>query len=137
MAETYFIDRGNILTVNFAALDGDVICYPDLVKVSVALDNGTIVGFESRGYLMNHCAKGTLPPQRSLARAQAQVTEGLHIITHQTTLIPTAGQDEVLCHEFKCRSDDGRNCLLYVNGETGEQERILLLLENENGTLVL
>lgn len=137
MAETYFIDRGNILTVNFAALEGDVICYPDLVKVSVALDNGTIAGFESRGYLMNHGERDLAAPAVSLARAQAQVTEGLHILTHQTALIPTAGQDEILCHEFKCRSDDGRNCLLYVNGETGEQERILLLLEDENGTLVL
>ena len=54
MTESYFIDQGNVLTINFAAQQGEVLCYPDLVKVSVALDNGRVVGFESEGYLMNH-----------------------------------------------------------------------------------
>ena len=38
MVESYSIDQGNVLTVNFAASQDGVICYPDLVKVSVALD---------------------------------------------------------------------------------------------------
>ena len=61
MAETYFIDQGNILTINFAGKEGDVLCYPDLVKVSVALDNGGIVGLESRNYLMNHQSRSFSP----------------------------------------------------------------------------
>ena len=54
MRESYFIDQGGILTINFAAVQDEVICYPDLVKVSIALDTGRVVGFESEGYLMNH-----------------------------------------------------------------------------------
>ena len=57
MRETYFIEQGGALTINFAALQDGVLCYPDLVKVSIALDTGKITGFESMGYLMNHTAR--------------------------------------------------------------------------------
>lgn len=40
MEQTYFIDQGNILTINFAPSKNQILCYPDLLKVSVALDNG-------------------------------------------------------------------------------------------------
>ena len=137
MAETYFIDQGNILTINFAGKEGDVLCYPDLVKVSVALDNGGIVGLESRNYLMNHQSRSFSPPAVSAEEARAQVTRGLEVLSQQLTLIPTEGEHEILCHEFKCRNEKGQHYILYVNAETGVQERILLLLEDENGTLVL
>ncbi len=137
MAETYFIDQGNILTINFAGKEGDVLCYPDLVKVSVALDNGGIVGLESRNYLMNHQSRSFSPPAVSAEEARAQVTRGLEVLSQQLTLIPTEGEHEILCHEFKCRNEKGQHYILYVNAETGAQERILLLLEDENGTLVL
>ena len=61
----------------------------------------------------------------------------MEILSEQLTLIPTAGQDERLCWEFKCRTDDERHVLIYVNAVTGQQEKILLLLEDENGTLTL
>ena len=137
MAETYFIDQGNTLTINFAPLENDIICYPDLVKVSIALDNGDIVGFDGKNYLMNHQERNLAAPIVTLAKAQTQVTEGLHILTHRLALIPTTGQNEVLCHEFKCQTDGEEHYIVYVNAETGEQEKILLLLEDENGTLVL
>ena len=34
--------------------ENDIIVYPDLIKVKVALDDGTILGIESTGYLNNH-----------------------------------------------------------------------------------
>ena len=40
--------------IPFVPVKGGVRIYPDLVKVSVALDNGEIVGFEAMGYLMAH-----------------------------------------------------------------------------------
>lgn len=137
MAESYFIDQGTTLTIHFAAKDGDVLCYPDQVKVSVALDDGTIAGFEAQNYLMAHQARDLPAPAVSEASAREQVTAGLEVLGHQLALIPTAGQDEVLCHEFKCQDAQGRHYILYVDAQTGEQERILILLEDESGTLVI
>ena len=42
MEETYFIKQNNILTINYAYLDNGIICYPDLIKVKVSLENGDI-----------------------------------------------------------------------------------------------
>ncbi|MCI8478814.1 MAG: germination protein YpeB [Oscillospiraceae bacterium] len=137
MTATYSMDQGNTLTVNFAATQGEMICYPDLVKVSIALDTGGVVGFEAQGYLMNHTERTFEAPAITLAQAQTRVGPGLHILSHQLALIPTGGGYEVLCHEFKCRTADERHYILYVNAQTGQEEKILLLLEDERGTLAI
>ena len=51
MEETYRHESENRLTVNFAYRAGEVLCYPDLCSITVALDTGSIVGFESTSYL--------------------------------------------------------------------------------------
>lgn len=137
MRESYFIDQGGVVTINFAASQGDILCYPDLVKVSVALDTGRVVGFESKGYLMNHMARDIHTPAVSESEARAVVSPALSVLSHQLTVIPTGGEYEVLCHEFKCQDEDGRHVIVYVNAQNGQEEKILLLLEDENGTLVL
>ena len=137
MRESYFIDQGGVLTVNFAATQADVLCYPDLVKVSVALDTGKVVGFESEGYLMNHMVRDLTALTVPESQAQAVVSPELTVLSHQVCVIPTAGEYEVLCHEFKCQAQDGRHILVYVNAQTGQEEKILILLEDESGTLVL
>lgn len=76
-------------------------CYPDLVKVGVALDTGDVVSFESEGYLMNHGDRTLPAPAVSEAEAAAQVDGSLTVLAHQLALIPTGGEYEVLCHEFK------------------------------------
>lgn len=137
MTESYFIDQGNVLTINFAAQQGEVLCYLDLVKVSVALDNGRVVGFESEGYLMNHTLRDLPRSPVSLGKAQAALSPELDILSHRLALIPTGGEYEVLTHEFKCQSADGRHVLVYINAQTGQEEKILILLEDESGTLVI
>ena len=59
------------------------------------------------------------------------------VLSQRLALIPTSGEYELLCHEFKCQDANGRHILIYVNTQTGQEERILILLEDENGTLVL
>lgn len=136
MQESYHIDQGNVLTVNFAPVEQEVLCYPDLVKVSVARDNGAIVGFESHGWITNHTDRTFTSPAVDESTARSVVSPELEILSHRLALIPSAGEYEVLCHEFKCRSDRDTNVIVYVNAATGNEEKILLLMEDENGTLV-
>ena len=137
MAPSYFLEGDGILTVHFAPVLDGVYCYPDLVKVGVALDNGDVVSFEAHGYLMNHGAREPAAPAVSADEAAERVDSSLTVLSRQLALIPTGGEYEVLCHEFKCQNADGGHVLVYVNAATGQQERILLLLEDENGTLVI
>lgn len=137
MYPSYAITQNGLLTIHFAARQDGVYCYPDLVKVQVALDTGDVVGFEAHGYLMNHGARDLSAPTLSAEQASEQVPDSLSVLSTQLALIPTGGEYEVLCHEFKCQSENGSHVLIYVNAQTGEQERILLLLEDESGTLVI
>ena len=137
MAPSYFLEGDGILTVHFAPVLDGVYCYPDLVKVGVALDNGDVVSFEAHGYLMNHGAREPAAPAVPADEAAERVDTSLTVLSRQLALIPTGGEYEVLCHEFKCQNADGGHVLVYVNAATGQQERILLLLEDENGTLVI
>ena len=54
MRESYYEKREGSIVINYAYEQDGYIVFPDLVKVKVALDNGEIIGFESRGYIMNH-----------------------------------------------------------------------------------
>lgn len=137
MKESYYIDQSGVLTINFAATQNGVACYPDLVKISIALDTGRIMNFESQGYLMNHTVREFPQGILSVEEAQQVVSSDLEILSHALAVVPTGGEYEVLCHEFKCQSSSGEHVLVYVNAQTGIEEKILILLEDESGTLAI
>ena len=103
----------------------------------MALDNGAVMGFESHGWIMNHTDRALDDPAVDQQAARAVVAPELEVLSHQMALIPTGGQYEVLCHEFKCTAENGGHVIVYVNAATGNEEKILLLVEDETGTLVL
>ncbi|MBQ4040487.1 MAG: germination protein YpeB [Oscillospiraceae bacterium] len=135
MRESYYMTNGNVCTVNFAYTQDGVVCYPDLIKVSVALDNGEIVGFETTGYVMSHTERALPNVSVSAEEAEEKVSDDLEVLAHNLAVIPTDGKYEVMCHEFKCETEDGSHCIVYVNAETGVEEKILILIESESGTL--
>ena len=44
MKETYYLKQEGIVTINYAYMQDNVVIYPDLIKVKVALDNGDVLG---------------------------------------------------------------------------------------------
>jgi len=138
MAESYYIIRDNIMTANFAYKQDEVICYTDLVKVSIDMETGGILGFEAKGYLMGHYDRDIPEPGVTTEQARTKISDDLEIVSSALALIPTEGKHEVFCYEFKCRSiDDEKNFIIYVNAVTGEQQKILILLEDDSGTLTI
>ena len=137
MKQSYEMTEGNTCTVNYAYTTGDVICYTDLIKVSVALDNGGIVGFESQGYVMNHSERPVPEAKISEDQAKTKISPHLTILSHELAIIPTAGKNEVFCHEFKCENGNGNHYIVYVNAQTGNEEKILILQETPQGTLAM
>ncbi len=137
MTESYYFRRDGVVTANFAASENGVVCYPDLVKVSVAADTGKIVGMEARGYIMNHTERDLPPVQVSEEAARAALSPEVTVENARLCVIPSAGEYERFCHEFLCSDSSGRRVLIYVNAETGIEEQILILLESEDGTLAI
>ena len=56
MKDTYYETTDGVMTLNFAYLDPatQTICYTDLIKVEISLQDGSILGLDARGYLVNH-----------------------------------------------------------------------------------
>lgn len=137
MEPTYYYNHEGRLTINFAHRQGDVLCYPDLCSITVALDNGGIVSFESTSYLSNHHQRSDSAPAISSEEARSKVSPRLTILKEQLAWIPTDGEYEVLCWEYICEAENGQHYVVCINSETGAEQKILILLEDENGTLAL
>jgi len=145
--ESYYVISDNLCTINFAgttSLDGaDVTCYPDLIKVTIELNEGGMVEYDATGYLMNHHERELAAPALTEEQAAQSLSPRLTVKTANLALIPTPGLDEVLCWEFHCTSSSGAEAgskqefLVYINGETGQEEQLYLLQEDEHGVLVM
>ena len=137
MKTTYYMVSDNVCTINFASSIGNTVIYPDLIKVLVALDNGSICGYDARNYIMNH-------KERTLPADIITKTEGLHSVSPKlkvesvsTAIIPIDSGKEVFCYEYKCRGQEDEQILVYIDAKTGDAAKLLILLEDENGSLTI
>jgi len=127
----------NKLSVSFAYSKGGIKCYPDLIKIEVALDNGEIVSYEGKGYISYHAERTAPEAIISDEEAESRIPPELTVVAHSMAYFPTEGKREVYCHELKCEDKDGNLCLIYINAETGEEQAVMLLIEGESGTLAM
>ena len=136
MKETYYLKQEGIVTINYAATQNDVIMYPDLIKVKVALDNGDVLGIETTGYLNNHIQRDISKISLTKEQAKKSLNQDLQIESEGLAVIPTQWQTEILCYEFKGKVED-REFLVYINAESGREEDILIITNTPNGTLTM
>lgn len=136
MSPTYFLHQENSITFNFASVQNNVILYPDLVKVTVALDNGEIIGTEATGYLMSHRQRDLPEPKMSKEQAQAAINPGLTVSGGRLVLIPSGVTGEKLAYEFPAKQGEA-SYLIYVNALNGREENVLMLIETSDGTLTM
>ena len=137
MTESYYTVFENIITINFAYEESGVKVYTDLIKVSIDMSDGSCTGFESRGYIMSHRDRTLERPAVSFEDARSKISSELEVLDNSIAIIPTSGLNEVLCYEFLCSDSDGNQILVYIDVMTGEEENMLVLIEDENGTLTM
>jgi germination protein YpeB len=136
MQSSYYEKNGGVATINFAYVQNGVTCYSDLVKVRVALDTGHILGLETKGYLMNHELRDLPEPLLTMDEAHEKISTGLEVSGTKLALIPKDSMREVMCYEFKGEFN-GKNFIVYVNAENGQEEEIFLLIESDEGILTI
>lgn len=132
--ETYYYTAEGVCVISFAYLDGETICYTDLVKVGVALDNGEIMFLETSGYISNHTDRAFETPKYTAKEAQKVISDNLEITKTALALIPLSS-GEKRCYEFTCKADDNTEVLVYIDTKTLEEQEILILLKSDGGTL--
>ena len=134
MKETYYLKQDGIVTINYAYKQDEVTVYPDLIKLKIALDNGEVMGIETKGYLNSHEERKIPEVKITKEKAKESLNKNLEITSESLAIIPTEWQTEVLCWEFKGKVND-TDFLVYVNAETGKEEDILVITNTPNGAL--
>ena len=134
MKETYYMKENNVLTVNYAYNQDNVVIYPDLIKLKIALDNGEILGLESTGYLNSHKQRELTGAKVTEEQARKLINPKLEISSSNMAMIPTEWNTEILCWEVKGKTEEN-DFLVYINAETGDEEDILMIVDTPNGTL--
>ena len=136
MTDTYYVREDGSVTINCAYRDKSVIVYDDLIKVTVALDNGDIVAVDASGYLMSHHDRNIGPPKVNLAEAKKAINKNVDIKGGRLAVIPTDAGGEKLTYEFNGVLNKEK-FLIYIDSETGKQEKILKVIDMPNGTLTM
>lgn len=134
MDSTYFFTSDGICTFNFAFTENDIVYYPDLIKVSVSLENGAVLSVDARNYILSH-TKRTLSAPSPEQTERSVISPLLEIISSRLTVIPTDTGKEVFCREFHCVDKNDKEVLVYINNETNDEADILLLLYSDGGVL--
>ena len=136
MQESYFLVQENIITINYLYKQNEILVYPDLIKVKIAMDNGEILGIESTGYLNSHEERTDIVPNITIEKAKENLNKNLNIEAENLSIIPTEWKTEILCYEFKGKIDE-TEFLVYINAKTGKEENILVIRETPGGILTI
>ena len=131
MESTYFQVYEGMAVVSFAPVQGDVLLYPDLIKVQLRMDTAEVVGMEAKNYLIHHRARSALRPSLTQGQALEKVSPLLQVSGSRLCLIPK-DEEEILCYEFSCTWQDAQ-FLLYINAFSGAQEELLQVVESATG----
>ena len=137
MESSYYETRNNVATFNYAATQGGVILYPDLIKVTVAMDDGQVTGFDGTGYWMSHRLRNLSTPKLTMAQARGKLSSKLTDISPgRMALIPKSINNEALTYEFQGRLDKDI-FLIYIDAQTGEEAQVLKVIKTNNGVLTM
>ena len=127
----------NRVTGRFMHVEDGVVCYPDWIEVSVALDNGRVAGLDAMGYVMSHRERELQAPLVSMDEAMEAIPPQLTLIKDGMAIIFTSGKHEVLCYAFLCRNEAGEKFMVYVNAQTGRQQDIRIVVEDGANSFIL
>ncbi|UWG97206.1 germination protein YpeB [Dehalobacter sp. DCM] len=127
-------DFGSYIQVDVVPKDEGVLLYPDKIRLTVATDNGQIVGFDANPYYAYHHQRD-LVAKLTLAQAKAKLRTEFKVIESRKTVIAKLGTREEFCYEFRGTAF-GEEYMVYINAVTGTEEKISRIIDMPTGKLI-
>ena len=121
LALVSYSDSGTIASFNFAQVQDGALRLGSGVKVSVALDDGSIYSYNGEDYSYEEAELNWNTDQETAA---GQLPENVSSQGQRRVTIESEGGRELPCYEFSCVGSQGESLTIYVNAETGKQCRI-------------
>lgn len=113
-------------------IDG-VLIYPDMIKVTVAADNGEILQYDAQSYLMNHTKRDLGEPKLEEEDARLRLPPDFEPRgSGRLALIPTEGLREVLTYEYRGTVGETQ-FIIFLNADSGQTEEILQVVPTSEG----
>ena len=113
----------NVGIFSFVYSQDDVRIYPDSMVLKVALDNGDILGFNAKNFLMNHDERNIPEPKLTLEEARDMVNNNVEIQEEHLALIENDLHEEVLTYEFLGTMND-ETYRIFINADNGAEENV-------------
>lgn len=110
----------------FVPRQGEILLYPDQVKLQVALDNGEIIGFEGTPYYMFHHPRALPAAKLTRESLRPLINPRLKAELIRPALIVNTWGKEVLTWEVRGSFYKEKFAIFY-NAQTGSEEAIVRL----------
>lgn len=114
-------DEGWTAAFEFVPLSDGALCIDDKLTVTVALDDGSIYGFNAEGY---RGGEGGAEWSISAEEARKKLPESAEELSCARVIIQSDGKQDTPCYEFLCAGADKERLLIYVDADRGVQCRI-------------
>ncbi|TCP59403.1 spore germination protein [Tumebacillus sp. BK434] len=110
----------NIGVYDIVPRQDGVRLYPDKITVQVALDNGEILGVNSREYVFNHRPRTLAKPKITEAQARTYVSPRVKLQEIQLSVAHNVVNEEVLAYEF-VGTMDRDTYKVYISALNGDE----------------
>ena len=131
----YNAERG-VAYINFVPVIDEVIIYTDLIKVKLALDDGSLLGIEASGYCAGHDTK-SLVPTISEQTARSLISNKIAVEKVTLAVIPDEDADkDYLCYELY-GSYKGLDYFVYIDAYDGAQREVLRVIDDSQGKMIM
>ena len=119
--------------VNLAPIKDGIVYYTDLVKVKLALDDGSLLGIEAKSYCMNHCVR-TKSAKIKADTAKSLIPQNLSVQRCCLAMVPTKDGGEELCYELRCELK-GLEYFIYLSADSGKEVNVLRIIDSDQGLM--
>ena len=121
LALVSYNDSGTVASFNFAQTQDEALRLDSGVKVSVALDDGSVYAYNAVNYSTQSAQVNW---NVSEEEARTRLPENVSCEGSRKVILRSAGERDLPCYAFNCVDSQGQDLTIYVNADTGKQCRI-------------
>lgn len=129
----------HLLHAVYVSRRSGVLSYGERISVTVALDDGSLLGMDGTEYLISHDPEADFAPSLSADRADDVLREDLSVSAIDLSLLSGGDGKKTLCWQFTVSerssgeggADPSEKALVFINAHTGVEQEILLVSEGE------
>ncbi len=117
-------ESGNTVLMSFAEYRDDTLYMNNALSISIAMDDGSVYSFNAEKYRPD--AEHDIQWNIDAAQAEEKLPSSLSLEDSRKVCIESPGGRELACYELRCSDPDGNPVTIYIDGDSGRQQQILL-----------